>query len=85
MSKVKSFKPGKFYFIKWLDHATCYSSWTDADKVKDEDLNCISVGILVKETKTSIYLAINSYEGAPVYSAMMQLLKSTITESRELK
>jgi len=79
------FKKDKLYKVNWLDHATCYPGWTDSSNVNDQELECFSVGILVKETPISIYLAISKYDSDSKYCGMMQIIKSTILKIKELK
>jgi len=84
--KVRNFKKGKFYHVKWLDHATCYDAWTHIDHMKlKDDLPCETVGFFVSETKTSIYLALSRYSNDETFCALMQIIKSTILSSKEIK
>ena len=88
MEKTKSpkFVEGKYYYIEWVDHATAYTSWTDKDKMKlEEDLYCETVGICVKETESSIYLALSKYKSEENYCCLMQIIKSCIVAVRQIK
>ncbi len=85
--KLKKFKKGKFYHIKWLDHCSCYPRWTDLEQVSDEELECDTVGIFVKETKNTLYFALTTHprEESLTVSCLFQIVKSTILKSKELK
>jgi len=84
---IKKYKKNKAYYIKWLDHATCYYGWTDFDDVKDHDLPCESVGFFVKESETSLYFCMSKYcdKSRETGAMYWQVLKSAIIESKEIK
>ena len=83
---IRKFKKNKMYHVKWLDHSSCYShGWGTLEDMNDDDLPCETVGFFVKETKTSIYLALSKYTENNTYNSLMQVLKSCITYSKEVK
>jgi len=88
MSKLKKFKRNKMYHITWKDHSTCYNNWVE---VKDMDLvtdfPCETVGFFVGESKTCIFLSLSKYvdKNRDTHCSVMQILKSTITKSKEVK
>jgi len=78
-------RKGDVYIIVWLDHCTCYYSWTDPDKMNLEDYKCESIGYVVNETKTSIFLAQNVALQDRKVTNIMQILKSTIVKTQKVK
>jgi len=81
----KKMRKGDIYIIEWLDHCTCYYSWTDPAKMNVEDYKCESIGYVVNETKTSIFLAQNIALEDSKVTNIMQIIKSTITKIQKIK
>lgn len=77
-------KKGKIYHVEYIDHATCYPGWIPVEHVSNDELMCETVGFYVKETKNTIFLALNrNVQGE--HSAHMQIAKATISKIRALK
>lgn len=79
------FRKNRIYHVVRKDHCSFGQSWQKVDSINDTDLNCETVGYLVKETKSSIFIALSKYEDDDVYCSFMQILKKTIIDSRMLK
>ena len=77
----------KFYYMEWLDHTSCYDEWTDVEDMEfDQEAKCFSVGMLVKETEDSYFLALSKDCDKDTYNSVFQVIKSCVIEGpRELK
>jgi len=82
---MTKFKKNNIYYIEWLDHTTCYYSWTKEKDIDISDWKCSTVGFFVKESKTSIFLALNKSANIDEYGNLMQILKSTIVKTKVVK
>lgn len=78
------FKKNNIYLIEWLDHTTLHYSWTRECNINTSDWLCSTAGFFIKESKTSLFFALNKSGNEDEYGNVMQILKSTITKARKL-
>lgn len=78
------FKKDKVYLIKWLDHSTCYYSWTNPKDMDLTDYSCESVGFIVNETDTAVFMAQNRAAMDGKVTNVMQIIKSAIVKIQKI-
>ena len=81
---MPKYKKDNIYLIKWLDHTTCYYSWTKESNIDTSDWVCSSAGFFVKESKTSLFIALNKSGNDGEYGNLMQILKNTIVYVKKI-
>ena len=78
------FKKNNIYHIEWLDHTTCYYSWTKGRDINTDDWLCSTAGFFIKESKTCLFFALNKSGNDDEYGNVMQILKSTVVKAKRL-
>jgi len=71
----------KIIYVEWTD-AECIAEWTSIDKIGDVPL-LPAVGILVKETKDTLTLAVTTHEGEA--NAILKIPKAWIKKRKVIK
>jgi hypothetical protein len=81
----KSTKPKhKVLFVTWND-AESIDAWTDAVEIDHDPAVIHSIGLLLKEDKDSITLALNHDTKNDTYSCIMKIPKGMIVSRKFLR
>jgi len=78
----------KFIMIKWEDSAHISFGWSPLDNIKDQfvdKIHCISVGILLDETKDYIVIAQSGDVELTAVSNILKIPRNSIIKTKELK
>lgn len=74
----------KIVVIKWQD-AQSEDSWIDLESVRPELADIITVGLLIKESKTVYSVALNYDSTNKKYSCLMSIPKKWVTSYAEIR
>lgn len=79
MKKIKNI------YVKWVDSASHDYHWTDIDKVNTEQYYCETLGFLVRETDTEIFVANSLYGSHQSCCMVMGIPKVAIIKKKYVK
>lgn len=82
-SETTATKTFEILRIDWKDHWTGNKNWAPANEITDGPINCVTVGIKIKEDKEGVTLALNACSNL-LFADTMYILKNCIIKTTNL-